>query len=212
MAKKKRLGQPFGLLLYERRMHGYRRTAMLFALVLLGLWFVVINGFLEWFPDSIAPWLLIGCLVALGFSIFAWMAPNFTYVHPRQDHLRLQTPFFRLKIPYREINTIRSINFGKMFPPASLRGRDRWLLSPFMLSTALAIDMQDWPARPGLLRFFLGRYFLATDQTALLFLVRDWMSLSNQITTLMDTWRARGRKRPRGPGFSAAEILRDDRE
>ena len=200
----------FRLLLYERRLKRYRQPTITLALLLLGLWYPVSINYLDWPPPAAAPWLMAGGLVSLAFWLFTLLGPRLAYAQPREDHLRLQTPIYRLKISYRRIHNTRPIDFAKMFPPSMVRRGERWLLRPFFGATALGIDVQGWPLRPTVLRIFFNRFFFAVDQPSFVLLVENWMALSNQLSSHMDAWEGTHRDRPRGPGFDATEILRDE--
>jgi hypothetical protein len=204
------IGDRFRLLLYERMIIRYRQPALTLTLLFWVLWYLVRKNILEWPPPPTAPWLMAGGLVTLIFWLFTLIAPRMAYAQPFQDHLRLQTPIYRLKISYRRIHNTRPIDFGRTFPPSTVRRSDRWLLKPFFGATALGVDVTDWPLSPGVLKLFFNRYFLAPDQPSFVILVRDWMGLSNQLSTLMNTWRGTSRERPRGPGIGVADILKED--
>ena len=204
------VGDRFRLLLYERRLSRYRQPAITLAVLLLGLWYPVSINYLDWPSPATAPWLMTGGLISLAFWLFTLLGPRLAYAQPREDHLRLQTPFYRLKISYRRIHNTRPIDFAKMFPPPMVRRRDRWLLRPFFGATALGIDVQGWPLSPTVLRIFFNRFFFAVDQPSFVLLVENWMALSNQLSSHMDAWEGTHRERPRGPGFDASDILRGD--
>lgn len=204
-----RVGDRHPLLLYRRILSRYRPPALLLALLLLGFWYPVGRGMLPWPRPPADAWLLSGGLVALAYWTFARLGPRWAYVQPREDHLRVQTPIYRLKISYRRIENTRPIDFAKMFPPSTLSNKDRRLLEPFFSATAVGIDVYGWPIRPGVLRLFLNRYFLATDRPGLVLLVQDWMGLSNQLASRIDAWRSAQRK-PRKESRIAADILRED--
>ena len=200
----------FQLLLYERTISRYRRPTLFLAILLLGLWFPVSRNFLDWPPPPTAPGLLFSGLISLAFWAFTKLSPRLAYAQPHQDHFRVQTPFYRLKISYRRILNIRSVDLVKLFPSSTLRRGERWLLKPFYGATALAIDMRGWPLNPKLLPLFFGRLFLAGDQPSFMLLVEDWMTLSNLISSRMGPRRASHQERPRRPGISVADILRED--
>jgi hypothetical protein len=203
-------GDRFRLLLYERRIKRFRQPALTLTLLLWVLWYLVKENYLEWPPPPNAPWLMAGGLVASIFWLFTLIAPRMAYAQPHADHLRLQTPIYRLKISYRRIHNTRPIDFAKTFPPSRVRRSDRWLLQPFFGATALGVDVTDWPLKPSVLRLFFNRYFFAPDQPSFVLLVQDWMALSNQLSSKMDAWRGKDRERPRGPGIDVADILRED--
>lgn len=206
----KPIGDRFRLLLYERRVKRFRQPALMMTLLFWVLWYLVKENYLEWPPPPNAPWLMMGGLVTLIFWLFTLIAPSRAYAQPRADHLRLQTPIYRLNVSYRRIHNTRPIDFAKTFPPSSVRRSDRWLLRPFFGATALGVDVTEWPLRPIVLRLFFNRYFLAPDQPSFVLLVQDWMTLSNQLSSMMDAWRGIDRERPRRPGIRAADILRED--
>ena len=203
-------GDRFRLLLYQRWLSRYRQPTITLAVLLLGLWYPVSKNYLYWPPPTAAPWLMAGGLVSLAFWLFTLLGSRLAYAQPCEDHLRLQTPIYRLNVSYRRIHNTRPINFAKMFPPPTVRRVNRWLLRPFFGATALGIDVQGWPLSPTVLRLFFNRFFFAVDQPSFVLLVEDWMALSNQLSSRIDAWRGTHRERPHGPGIDAADILRED--
>jgi len=206
------VGDRFRLLLYQRWLSRYRQPTITLAVLLLGLWYPVSKNYLYWPPPTAAPWLMAGGLISLAFWLFTLLGSRLAYAQPREDHLRLQTPIYRLNVSYRRIHNTRPINLAKMFPPPTVRRANRWLLRPFFGATALGVDVQGWPLSPTVLRLFFNRFFFAADQPSFVLLVEDWMALSNQLSSRMDAWRGTRHERPRGPGIDAADILREDNQ
>ncbi len=93
-----------------------------------------------------------------------------------------------------------------MYPPSELKRGSQDLLEPFYGATALGVDLHGYPIHPFVLRLFINRFLFAKDQPGFVFLVKDWMALSNQLSTLMDRWRSRQTERS-GPISDAAAIL-----
>lgn len=200
----------YRLLLYERVVGRQRGKALFLALALLALWALVSYGWVAWPQPPADAWLLAGGFVSLAYWLLARFGPRRAYVQPREDHLRVQTPIYRLKISYRRIRNTRPVEFGKLMQRTRLSRAERRLLTPFANRTALGVDLSGWPLSPRLLRLFLSRFTLAPDETGLVLLVDDWMGLSNQLASRMDTWRAAQQVRPRGPGIGAGDILHSD--
>jgi hypothetical protein len=144
-------GDRFPLLLYNYAVSRYRRPAMLLALLLLGLWYPVSRDLLPWPKPPGDSWLLAGGVVSPAFWFFAWAGPRLAYVQPRENHLRLQTPIYRLKVSYRRILNTRAIELVKAVPPARLSAGSRRLLAPFYDRTALGIDLDGYPLHPWLM-------------------------------------------------------------
>jgi hypothetical protein len=203
-------GGRFPLLLYSHAIGRYRAPAMLLAVLLLGLWYLVGGRQVAWPSPSTEPWLLAGGLTSLLFFLLVWVAPRFAYVQPRQDHLVVRTPIYRMKISYRRVVNTRPVDLARMFPPGSTRGSYRRLLRPFYGRTALGVDLRGLPMSKFTLRLFFHPLLLAADGAGLVLVVRDWMALSNQLSSLVDAWRSSQQVRPRGRGIGAAAILNED--
>ena len=203
-------GDRFPLLLYGRVIARYRGATLTLAVLLLALWYPVSRDMLAWPRPPADGWLLAGGSVSLAVWLLARLAPGLAYVQPQRDHLRLQTPIYRMKISYQRIHNTRPIDFARMYPPPSLRSGDREILRPFFGQTALGVDLRGLPLSPFALRLFFSRFLFANDQPGLVLMVDDWMALGRQLSTMMDAWRAANQPRTRGPGSGVAAILGED--
>lgn len=203
------VGRRYPLLLYRRTIKPFRRLSLLLAILLLALWLLVRDSLVSWPPSSGAPWLLAGGLVSALLWLYSVLGPRLAYAQPRSDHLRLQTPIYRLKISYRRILATRPVNLAKTFGQHGLRGSRLRLLEPFMDRTALGVDLRAYPLRPIVLRLFFHPLFLAPDRTGLILIVDDWMKLSEQLSDNLGDSRAGPEDRDRRHFSDAARILSD---
>ncbi len=203
-------GDRFRLLIYREAIGRYRLPAFLLSVMLLGLWALRGRLPLAWPPIERAPWLLAGGLTSSLAFLFLWLAPGLAYVQPRRDHLRVQTPFYRMKVSYRRVHNTRPVDVGRMFPPSSIRGSDRALLRRLYGKTALGVDLRGLPLSRLVLRLFFHRLLFAADTEGLVLIVDKWMPLSNQLSSLIDAWRSAQQSRPRGSGVGASAILDDE--
>lgn len=210
MSKRADIGGRFRLRLYERMMARYRTSALLLGILLLALWTMLHFEIVTWPSASNAPWVLAGGLVSAAYAFFAWVGPLTSYVQPRVNHLRIQTPIYRLNISYRRIHSVRPVDFTKTFQPNRQPRRDRKVLRAFSGNTAVGIDLHAWPFKRRVLQLFLSRYNLAPDRPGLIFLADDWIHLSNEISARIDDNRTDHIERPKSPGFSAADILNEN--
>ena len=200
----------FPLILYDRVLARYRGSAFLLALLLLGLWYPVSAGWLEWPRPPADGWLLAGGVVSLAFGLFSWIGPKLAYAQVGGDHLRIRTPIYRLTISYRRIAGTRPVDFARMFPPKSLSRGMRRVGKPYFGRTALGVNLNGFPLAPWLLRWFLHPFFFAADQVGLVLLVDDWMGLSALLSAKMDAWRGSLQERPAQRGVR--EILDVDED
>ena len=143
--------------------------------------------------------LFAAAFIVLLLSAFTFLSRNMTYVQPYPDHLRLVTPFLRLKISYRRIRSVHPSQLQKLFPLENLRGDERRALEPFTNKTILLLELTDYPINPRILRLFLSKHTFNPVGTGLVFIVDDWMVLSTEIDSFIDLWRQA--KSPPRKGF-----------
>jgi hypothetical protein len=199
-------GHRYPLRLYRHIMRLQHIRVMLLAIMLLGLWLIAKTPLVSWMPADGERWLLAGGLVATAYWLFIAVGPLTAYVQPRADHLRLQTPIYRLNISYQRIRSTRPIDVAQLLPPTKLTRYQQRVLGPFLGDTALGINLTDWPLPRWVLRLFLSRWMLANDQLGLIVFTEDWMSLSHELTEAMNRWRDDSGAGHQGKRI-AAEIL-----
>ncbi len=185
----RKLGKRHSLLIYKRSMDRLWEATLLLGLILAGLWWQLTSGSTPLIETRQTTWIMVGAIVTLVFFLFAFLARKMAYVQPRRDHLRLITPFLRLQISYRRVRSVHPANFSKLFPPHESGWAEEQFFAPFYGMTAVVVDLTRYPLPPILLRFFLARQMLTRHSPGFIFLVDDWMALSNEIDTLIETWR-----------------------
>lgn len=208
MSKRKH-GDRFRLLLYYRMIGRHRLTVLLLAVILLGLWYGIDSELVSWSHPVSAGLLLAAGFISFCFWLFTLLGPLQSYAQAREDHLRVQTPFFRLKIPYANIHSVRPIEMRKAFPPSSLRASQRGFLDPYFMRTAVAVDLQGMPKPSPMLRVFFHKFIFSQDSPGIVLLVENWIALSHQLSNRIDSWRMRHSRSPKSMGSDAAQILRE---
>jgi hypothetical protein len=195
MAQTPKAGRRHTLLLYRRIMDRLWAPSLVLGLLLLGIeawsWFNetrLIEG-----QDNL--WILVGSAVLLAFSLFAFFGRKLAYVQAQRDHIRLVTPFLKLRISYRRIRSAHPSDFSQMFPPKEAGWAEKQLLEPFYGMTVVVLDLTAFPLPPAVLRFFLAPQMFSRHKSGLVLTVADWMALSTEIDTLFGAWlRTQGRR------------------
>ncbi len=190
------------LLMYKRMMDRLWGSTLALGILMLVLWFWS-DFFFPSLPILYTLILLGGAIFVLAFTVFAFLARKMAYVQVYPDHLRVVTPFLRLKASYRRLRATHPSEFFRLFsPPKSDWALDHFL-EPFYKQTALVVEFNQYPMDPRFLRLFLLPQMFSPQTNGLVFLVQDWMGLSTEIDSALSTFRQAQSEslRPRPGGF-----------
>ena len=137
--------------------------------------------------DPFAPWRWQGLLglagIALVFTALLFVLRANAYVQAFPTHLRLVTPFLRFNISFKRLRRYTTTELRSLFPPNRLSGSKREIIAPLGGKTAIVLELNGWPASPGLLRIFLSPFFFKPRDTTphFIILVDDWMRFSIEV-------------------------------
>lgn len=212
-------GRRHRLLLYMYILDRWWRLVFFIGLVLLALAFCLryipsLSAGMELFEISSASLGMIGTtgIIAILLAIFLATVRYFAYVQPFEDHLRLVTPFLRLKISYRRIRQTGTDQVGRLFPPPQKKSR-RAILQSLSPLNAIVLDMNGFPLPKYALLFFLSPLFFPDQTSRLALLVPDWISFSNELESYRSAWLEANRQNGYDPHqelFSSLSNWDDD--
>lgn len=182
-----KVGKRHPLLIYRRAM-----DRALSASVLLGILIVVAWGWIYFGEPQrmaeVTPWLVAGGIVAGVFAIFAFLTRWMAYVQAHSNHLRVVTPFLRLKVSYQRVRSVHPTEFQQLFPFHETSWSDKNFLEPFFGMTVVVVELSSYPLNRALLRLFLPKQMFSKGTPGLIFIVQDWMGLSTELDSLTGTW------------------------
>lgn len=178
----------YRLLTYEVALIRFRSAAFLLGFLLLGMWFGLRVGYLRWPPPALDRWLLMGGLTAAGYWLFTHLAPLRAYARVGEDHLRIQTPLFRLNVPFRQIVRSSAIQTAALYKGHTFSQGDRWFMQAFQDASGLLLELRALPGDQRWLRTWMGRLLFAPDSAGLVLIVDDWLDLEASLSRAMDRW------------------------
>ncbi len=149
--------------------------------------------------------LAIAGLVLL-FTIFLITVRRFAYVQVFPGYLRLVTPFLRLNVSHKRIQSTNSAEMSGLFPPKSLSSWRRDIIRPLGGETAIVVHLTSYPMPRGLLLLFLSPFFFYDKTPHFVLLVNDWLRLSTELESARTS--ARMPKKPSPPRITSG--LLDD--
>jgi len=176
-----KVGRRYPLVMYTRMINIWWPLVLTLGFALLGLaWAMYRWGFEEW------RWLTLASIggVALLAALSLFVIRKFAYVQLYTDHIRLVTPFLRIKISYKRIRRSSSASMGALFPPRSISKWRQEILEPFVKMTALVVELNGYPISQTVLKFFLSPFFFKDKTPHFVILVQDWMRFSTDLETL----------------------------
>lgn len=193
--KSRKAGNRYPLLFYQRVMDRLWRSTLLLGVLLLVAWSWSWFSTTPLFDRQENNWLVVGSVVLLCFSIFAFFGRKMAYVQTRQDHVRLVTPFLRTNISYRRIRRFHPTAFQQLFPLGEASWAQSRLLSAFYGTTVIVLELNSYPFPRALLRFFLAPQMFSPQSTGLVLLVPNWMKFSTELETYRSKWLQAQNKR-----------------
>ncbi len=181
-------GKRYPLLIYEHTLKRWYPATFLLSVALFAFWWflpvIMPNKGANW-VDDLAFYSSIGALV---LGIFFMAIRKMAYVRPYPDHLRLATPFLRLKISYKRFHKTTTAEMQALFPPSSLSSWLREQMAPLMTKTAIVVELKKFPLPYPVLRLFLSPFFFKDKTPHLVLLVDKWLRFSSE----MESFRSGG--------------------
>ncbi len=176
------------LLLYRRTMDRIGEYTLILGIFLgvAGGWPLLNETFIFRINSNV--WLLGLACLSFAISVFAYLTRLASYVQATASTLNVVTPFIRLKISYRRIQSFHPVLFQQIFPSEGLSWAGRSYLSAFNGKTALLVELRGFPINPFILRLFWSAQMFSPQSSGLVLLVSDWMKLSTELDSLYGTW------------------------
>lgn len=190
-------GKKHPLLFYKHSMDRVWRSMLLLTLVLGPAWFFAPN-LLGVEQGSVADRALMwSAILAAAGMLFAFIARKMAYIQVKSDHVLIATPFLRMKVSFRRMRSLRPMELGQLYDPRRLAWADKRFLKPYFGRTILSLGVREYPHSPGVMKLFLPKYMLNPKEKGFVLLVSDWMRLSTEFDSMIDSFRGRMRDNPR---------------
>jgi hypothetical protein len=170
-------GRRHPLLLYTRQLSRLRGATFLISVFSFILWYYALR-IPPLSPAPVQAALIVAGVAAGLFFVYSLLGPRLSYVQCFPTFVRISTPLYRLVLSYSRIRSVRPVQFE---PRRKLSSSQREILRPLLGQTCLAADLNGYPLGEKWLRFWLPPFMFAEDFTGLLFHVKDWMALSQEM-------------------------------
>jgi len=195
MGKKKQRSDRFRLLVYGRMWQRWALPCLLIIPTSLAAW---------WFAPQISIidqrlriLTMFPALVALFILVYTVWARRLAWVECRTGHLRIQTPILPVAIAYSRVRVVRPKPFAQIYESALANPTRRRWLEPYLNTTALSVELTQYPVTEKWLRLWISPYLLDPTSPEIVLVVNDWMALSRQIDDFRGRWMERRSRQAR---------------
>jgi len=126
----------------------------------------------------------VGGLI-LGYVLLARRARITCY----PNRFVLHTPFYPIAFSYKRMELVRPMEFSNLYPPQA-ENQTRWQLYQNIWGrTAIVVNLKSYPMPLWWLKLWLHPYLFHPKEIALVFLVENWMGLSQTLDGMRVSWR-----------------------
>jgi len=199
MAKKRKSqsGEKHTLIFVRHSLTRLFRNLLFATVIIWGVWWVA-----PYFPGPFSPpndqYLFWGGVGLAALTIFVFFIRRRGFVQARSTHILIAMPFFRLKVPYTNIENVRMDQFKDLYEKEKMSWAQKRFLSPYFAQTISTIHLHNFPVSEGLLRFFLPDYiFIPRDKgRGFVMYIRHYLEFNTEVDSRLNEYRAVGMTRP----------------
>jgi hypothetical protein len=209
-SQKRRPGIKHSLRIYQRQYETLIWPAFLLAIASYILWWISFD-----YPLPLAGRSLILVISGAAWILYllCLIAPSFCYVQCHADFV-VVSAIYPLAISYARIGNAVPVDFRSRYPFNQMSWGEQNLMEPLFKEqntgqlTVVAMHLREYPLHMRWLRLWFNKFmfFPAKDGPGFLFIVRDWMALSNELEDFRTSWRA-GRSKKKTTSSIASKIL-----
>jgi len=120
---------------------------------------------------------------ALLVTLLLFLLRKAAYLQLFPAHLRIVTPFMRIKVGYKRIQRTHTAEVSNLFPIKKVRGMRGEIIAPFMKYTAIVLNLNAYPLPSWILHTFLSPFFFIPKDKSphFILLVENWLDFSTEL-------------------------------
>ena len=199
MAKKRKSqpGEKHRLIFVRHSLTRLFRNLLFATVIIWGVWWVA-----PYFPGPFSPpndqYLFWAGTGLFGLMVFVFLIRQRGFVQARSNHVLIALPFFRVKIPYTNIENVRMVQFKDLYEKKKMSWAQKRFLTHYFAQTVSTINLHNFPVAEGLLRFFLPTYiFIPNDKgRGFVMYIKHYLEFNTEVDSRLNEYRAVGLTRP----------------
>lgn len=197
MAKKRTSGQKHSMIFIRHSLTRIFRNLIFVNIIIGVVWWVApyTPGPFQPPNDFYIQWLGIFLVVIM---LLALLLRNTSFVQAKPTHILLAIPFFRLKIPYANVQNVRMVQFRDLYDRKKMSWSQKRFLNPYFPKTVATINLTKFPVAEGLLRIFLPSYlFIPRDKgRGFVIYTKYYLEFNTEVDSRLNAARSMGVGKP----------------
>lgn len=176
----------FQLLPYRAFAKHWQRPAFLILAAGMAFWWLASRS-----DEPIQHKAWSGLVIALAgvLIVLYTMLAKRAHVSCHKNNFVVHTPLYPVAFSYRRIDMIRSVEFRNVFPPEAEKEARRRFYQDIWGKPALVVTIKSYPMPLWWLKLWFHPYLFHPKESALVFVVDDWMAVSRSLETFRARWR-----------------------
>lgn len=191
MAKHERPGKKHRILFISQSINRIWRNLLLIDIILWIVWWFAPYGNPIFAPPNDIYIMYAGVVVLL-LMLFFFLIRKWGYVQAKAKHVLVVVPFFRLRIPYKHIESVRMTEFKKLFKYRGLSWANKRFLRPYFRKTVATLHLNGYPLPYSLIRFFLPTHMILPRDTGFIFPIKDFLKFNTEVDSRLTIQRDQG--------------------
>lgn len=197
MARKRNSGDKHSIIFIRHSLTRIFRNLVFVNIIIGVIWWVApyTPGPFQPPNDVYIQWLGIFLLIVM---ILALLLRNSGFVQAKSNHILLAIPFFRVKIPYENVENVRMVQFRDLYDRKKMSWTEKRFLNPYFPKTVATINLNKFPISEGLLRIFLPNYLFIPREKGRGFVIytKFYLEFNTEVDSRLNATRSLGTGKP----------------
>ncbi len=134
--------------------------------------------------------ILYAAIISTTIMILFFLMSNKSYVRANRGHVIIGVPFYRVKIPYSYIKSLRITDLKHALNGVKLKKGDIKFILRYAADTPVsALILKELPKPEGIMHIFFPRYMFLAANRGFFFLLEDLMGFNTEFESRLNSAR-----------------------
>lgn len=193
---KKTKGQKHRIIFIRHSLNRIWRNLIVSDLILWGLWWIApyIDGTPFRPPND--KYLFIGASLLMVIVVMAILMRNSAFVQARGSDVLISLPFFRVKVPYANIEGVRMVLYKNLYEKKGLSWANKRFMRPYRQKTMVTLSVKKYPGSETMLKILLPSYMFLPDEKGFLFYIKYYLEFNTEVDSRLNEARSYSAEQP----------------